>query len=160
MKNLSSGMLADLGSDTQTLNTCWLEVRTDGTVFAWTDCDQYLMVASQLYSPFDGYSPSANDGKADFSVDNMEVVGFLNSPAIMENDVAQGKWDYAFVRVFLVNRNNISHGTYEMREGWLGQVVIKAPGNYTAEIRGWTQALQNTIGDLITPICRWTLGDE
>lgn len=159
MKNLSAGTLADLASDTCSFNTCWLVTRVDGTVFAWTDCDQQLTVAGQVYSPLDGYSPSANEGKSDFSVDNMEVAGFLDSPAITENDVASGKWNYATVRVFMVNRNNIANGTYEMRFGKLGQVVIKAPGLYTAELRGLSQMIQNNLGDLLTPTCRWTLGD-
>lgn len=159
MKNLSSGTLADLASDTQTFNTCWLITRTDGTVYSWTDCDQPLTVSSVTYSPLDAYSPSANDGKADFSVDNMEVLGFLTSLAINENDVAEGKWDYATVSIFMVNRNNIANGVYHMRDGWLGQVAIKSPGIFTAEIRGLSQAIQNTLGDLVTPTCRWTLGD-
>ncbi len=158
MKNLSAGTLADLASDTQTFNTCWLITRTDATVFSWTDCDQPLVVGGVTYSPTDGYTPSANQSKSDFSTDNLEVAGFLDSPAITEGDVAEGKWDYAQVRVFMVNRNNIANGTYEMRYGWLGQVKIVSPGQYTAEIRGLSQAIQNTIGDLMTPTCRYKLG--
>jgi uncharacterized phage protein (TIGR02218 family) len=160
MKNLSSGMLADLASDTQTFNTCWLITRTDGVVYSWTDCDVALVVGGVTYSPIDGYTPSANDGKADFSVDNMEVIGFLDSPAITEFDVASGKWDYAAVDVFMVNRNAISHGNYYMRHGWLGHVKIQSPGVYTAEIRGLTQAIQNLVCDLVTPTCRFKLGDS
>jgi uncharacterized phage protein (TIGR02218 family) len=152
-------MLADLASDTCTFNTCWLITRVDGNVYAWTDCDQPLTVGGHTYSPLEGYSPSANEGKSDFSVDNMEVVGFLDSPAITEIDVAQGKWDYAALDVFMVNRNAISHGNYYMRHGWLGQVKIQTPGVYTAEIRGLSQAVQNNLGDLITPTCRWTFCD-
>jgi uncharacterized phage protein (TIGR02218 family) len=160
MKSLSSGMLTDLAAEVLTFNTCVLITRTDSTVFAWTDCDQPITVAGQIYSPIDGYAPTANQGKADFSVDNMEVIGFLDSPAITEADVAAGKWDYAKVRMFMVNRNNISHGTYEMRYGWLGQVKIQAPGMYTAEIRGLSQVIQDTFGDLVTPTCRFKFGDS
>ena len=159
MKNLSSGTLADLASPTQTFNTCWYLKRTDGTVFSWTDCDQQIIVGGVTYAPTDGYSPSANEGHADFSVDNMELAGFLDSPSITEADVANGKWDFALVRVFMVNRNAISNGTYEMRYGTLGQVKIQAPGKYTAEIRGLSQRIQNTIGSLVTPTCRWIFGD-
>jgi uncharacterized phage protein (TIGR02218 family) len=160
VKNLSSGMLTDLAAEVLTMNTCILITRVDTTVFAWTDCDQALTVAGQTYLPADGYAPSSNLGKADFSVDNMEVIGFLDSPAITEADVMQGKWDYASFRIFMVNRNNIANGTYEMRYGWLGQVKIDAPGKYTAEVRGLSQSIQNTIGDLITPLCRYKLGDS
>lgn len=160
MKNLSAGTLADLASDTCTFNTCWLVTRVDGTIFAWTDCDQPLTIGGHTYSPTDGYSPSANEGKSDFSVDQMEVSGFLDSAAITENDVVSGKWNYAAVQVFMVNRNNLGNGTYQMRYGNLGHVTIKAPGIYQAEIRGLSQIIQNNLGDLITPTCRWTLGDR
>src|ERR1700752_2377009 len=159
MKNLSSGMLTDLAAELLTMNTCTLITRADGTVFAWTDCDQPITIGGHTYLPIDGYAATSNLGKADFLVDNMEVVSFLDSPAITESDVASGKWDYAAVDVFMVNRNAIAHGNYYMRHGWLGQVAIKAPGVYTAEIRGLSQAIQNNLGDLLTPTCRWTLGD-
>jgi uncharacterized phage protein (TIGR02218 family) len=158
LKSLTAGMIADLASDTQTFNTCWLITRTDATVYAFTDCDQPITIGGVTYSPTDGYTPSANTNKSDFSTDNMEVAGFLDSAAITEDDVAAGKWDFAQVRAFMVNRNAISHGTYEMRYGWLGQVKIIAPGKYTAELRGLAQAVQNTIGDLVTPTCRYKLG--
>lgn len=160
MKNLSAGMLIDLAAEVLTMNTCVLVTRTDLMVFAWTDCDQSITIGGHTYSPVDGYGASSNIGKADFSVDSMEVIGFLDSPAITEADVMQGKWDYASIRIFMVNRNNLANGTYEMRYGWFGQVKIEAPGKYTAELRGLSQALQNTIGDLITPLCRYKLGDS
>jgi len=160
MKNLSSGMLADLASDTQTFNTCVLITRVDGNVYAWTDCDIPLTVSSVTYSPIDGYTPSANSGKSDFSVDNMEIIGFLDSPAITEDDVVAGKWDYAQVEIFMVNRNNIGNGVYHLRYGWTGQIKIQPPGPYVAEIRGLSQANQNLIGDVISPTCRFKLGDS
>jgi uncharacterized phage protein (TIGR02218 family) len=160
MKNLSAGTLTDIAAEVLTMNTCVLIQRTDSTVFAWTDCDEPLTVGAHTYSPIDGYAPSANQGKSDFSVDNMEIVGFLDSPAITESDVAMGKWDYALTRIFMVNRNNIGNGTYEMRYGWTGQVKIQAPGKYSAEIRGLSQAVQNVVGDLVTPTCRFKLGDS
>jgi uncharacterized phage protein (TIGR02218 family) len=160
VKTLSSGMLSDLAAEVLTMNTCVLATRQDGTVFAWTDSDEPITVGGHTYTPLESYQASANDGKSDFSVDNMEIVGFLDSPAITEADVAMGKWDLAQIRAFMVNRNNTANGIYDMRYGWLGQVKIQAPGIYTAEIRGLSQAIQNTICDLITPTCRFTLGDS
>jgi uncharacterized phage protein (TIGR02218 family) len=160
VKSLTSAMIGYIQSGTTTLNTCWLITRTDATVYAFTDHDLPITIGGHTYTPVDGYTPSANEGSNKLDVDNMEVVGFLDSPSINEQDVAMGKWDFATIRIFMVNPNDLTAGTYEMRAGWLGHVEITAPSQFKAELRGLTQALQTTLGDLITPTCRYDLGDS
>lgn len=159
MKSLTSGYVADLQSDTQTFNTCISIIRADGTSFYFTDCDQPITFGGHIYLSTDGYSPTQSQNSADFTVDHVEVLAYLQSAAITEADLMAGKWDDATVQMFQVNRNNLSHGAYQMRYGVLGQVTVTSPGQYQAELRGLTQWLQKQMGYLITPTCRWTLGD-
>lgn len=159
MKTFSSGMIADMQSSTQTFNTCVAITRTDGTHFYFTDCDAPITFMGHTYDPTDAYSPSQMQSSADMSVDHVEVLAYLKTGALTEADISAGKWDDAIVQMFAVNRNNLTHGAYQMRYGVLGQLTLVSPGQYQAELRGLTQWLQKQIGYLITPTCRWTLGN-
>jgi len=159
VKTLSSGFIADLQAGVQTFNTCLAITRTDGAAFYFTDCDQPIVFGGHTYDPTDGYAPTQMQSSADLSVDHVEVLAYLKSGALLEADLMAGKWDDAIVQMFMVNRKALAHGAYQMRYGVLGQVTITSPGQYQAELRGIAQWMQKQIGQLISPTCRWTLGD-
>jgi hypothetical protein len=93
------------------------------------------------------------------SVDNLETGGMLSSPAITEDDLRAGRWDYAAVRIMRINWADTSMGVLLLRVGTLGQVSI-GRNSYRAEIRGMMQAYSRTIGELTQPGCRAELYDE
>lgn len=94
------------------------------------------------------------------SVDNLEVDGFFDDVSITEQDMRAGLFDYAEVRIFLINWADTSMGIMRMRRGWLGEVVITDKGIFRTELRGLTQVLQQNIGEVYTPECRADLGDS
>ncbi len=77
-----------------------------------------------------------------------------------ERDIRAGVWDYAEVRIFLVNWANLALGEIKQRRGRLGEVVINDDGTFRAELRGLTQLLQQAVGELYSPECRADLGDS
>jgi len=60
--------------------------------------------------------------------------------------------------MFLVNYQDLGQGILKLRRGWLGEVTIR-DGMYVAELRGMTQKLQMTVGEVYTPDCAADLGD-
>jgi hypothetical protein len=60
------------------------------------------------------------------------------------------------VRVLLVNYENPMQGILKLRRCRLGEVTI-SDGMYVAELRGTTQKLQMTVGEVDTPDCAATL---
>ena len=60
--------------------------------------------------------------------------------------------------MFLVNYEDLGQGILKLRRGWLGEVVIR-DGMYVAELRGMTQKLQMTVGEVYAPDCAADLGD-
>jgi uncharacterized phage protein (TIGR02218 family) len=77
---------------------------------------------------------------------------------ITEEDLRTGRYDFAEVRMFLVNYENLAQGILRLWRGWLGEVVIR-DGMYVAELRGMTQRLQMTVGQVYAPDCAADLGD-
>ena len=159
MKGSSVGLAAHLAGRTTTLATCWRVERMDGQVFGFTDHDRDLVFEGLTYAAATGYQRAAIGSRADLSVDETELTGLLDSDLITAEELRAGLWDGAEVRIFLVNHANLSHGALKLRRGRLGEVVLQDDGSFKAELRGLTQMLQQTVGELYGPECRADLGD-
>lgn len=159
MRTVSVGLGAHLQSETVTLATCWRVECQDGDVFGFTDHDADLLVDSQAYVASSGFSRTALASNATLAVDNVELDGLLVSAAISEQDVRAGKFDYAKVEIFLVNWADLSQGRMLMLKGRFGEARLTPRGVFHAELRGMSQALSQSYGELYGPECRASLGD-
>jgi uncharacterized phage protein (TIGR02218 family) len=158
MKAMSAALKAHYALGTTTLATCWKATLTDGTVVAATSLDRDLVFDGITYLANASYTPSDIDSTAELNPDNLEVAGFLASPAITEADVQSGRWDYAAIELFEVNYADLSMGKNVLRSGTLGEVRA-GRATFTAELRGLMQAYSRTIVRLTTKDCTADLGD-
>jgi len=158
VKTIGAGLLTHFAGNVLTINTCVKVTRKDGAIFGYTDCDFDLTVSGQIYKSLTGIASSQNQSSDKFNVDHAEVSSYFDATEMTEVDLMAGKWDDATVSMFQVNRNNVTSGIYHMRDGVSGQVTVKSPAEFMAELRGLAQYLQKQIGELITPTCRWDLG--
>ncbi|MDE2106723.1 MAG: DUF2163 domain-containing protein, partial [Patescibacteria group bacterium] len=144
MKTISAAMQSYLTSDVVSLATCWLITRTDGVVMGFTDWTDNIVYNSITYEAAAGYTRSAISGKSDLSVSNLEVQGILASNAILESDIEAGAYDFAQVSIFMLNPHDLTAGIIKLRSGFMGQLQTE-DGQYTAELRGLTQLLDQTM---------------
>lgn len=158
MKAVSAGLLAHIASESSTLATCWRITRQDAEVFTFTDHDADIVYGGLAYAAATGYAHSDVSDTDGLAVDNLEVSGVLTSPSITEDDLAAGLWDYAAVEIFEVNYSDLTQGALILRTGTLGEVTTER-GQFRAEIRGLTQALQKTVGQVDSAGCRARFGD-
>lgn len=147
-----------------TLAGLWKVKRRDGTLLGFTAHDQNISFddgsgdGTISYVASTGFTPSAQEAGADLAVDNLQIVAFLDSDSISENDVAAGKYNYATIELSLVNWEDLSVGRLKLRKGTLGQVKIQN-GQFTAEIRGLSFYFGTVIGRTFSPLCDADLGD-
>jgi uncharacterized phage protein (TIGR02218 family) len=158
MKTISAGLATHLAGEVTTLATCWKCTLRSGTVVAFTDHDRDLVVDAVTYQTAAGYTRSAISTTAGLDVDNLELEGVLAAPSITEADLAAGVWDYAQIQIFLVNWADLTQGTLKLRRGFLGEVSA-GRAQFTAELRGLAQVLQQTIGEVYSPACKADLFD-
>jgi uncharacterized phage protein (TIGR02218 family) len=158
VKTISSGLAQHLAGEVTTLATCWQITRRDGEVQGFTDHLRDLEVDGVTYGAASGYTRTAIRGTADLAVDNLDVESVFSDDGITEEDLRAGRYDFAEVRMFLVNYENLGQGILKLRRGWLGEVTIR-DGMYVAELRGMTQRLQMTVGEVYAPDCSADLGD-
>jgi hypothetical protein len=158
VKNLSTALRNHYAGDVTTLTTCWKATLQNGTVVAATKLDRDLVIDGVTYQSVVGYFDSDVENSAELNPDNLEIDGFLASPAITNADIHSGAWDYAAIEMFEVNYNDLTMGKNILRTGTLGEVKggrIK----FTAELRGLMQAYTRTIVRLMTKDCNADLGD-
>lgn len=157
-KTIPVALQTHIDSPVTTLATCWKITRTDGTIYRFTDHDQDIVVSGDTYGATTGYSASSVRSSGDMSVDNLDILGILNDTSITETDLVAGRYRDAEVEIFMVNFADPTDGVLELRKGWIGEITINR-GSFVAELRGLSQRLQQTIGDLYSPSCRADLGD-
>jgi hypothetical protein len=135
--------------------------RVDGTVFGFTnlDIDVPFNDGSGLvtYRHLPGIDRSSISTSADIAVDNTEFNAFFEGSGFTKEDVRDGLWDFAEVKIFLINYDNISDGALKIRRGFLGEASTSI--QFFAEIRGMMQRYVKEIGELTAPLCRADLGD-
>lgn len=160
MKNLSPAMQLAIGETTSTFCWCAILTRQDGTRLGFTEHDKPISVDGVLCSPTVGTSLSNIAGGADMSVDNADMLGFLDSDAITRNDLLAGVYDGAGLLVLMVDWSTSGAEYVVLARGTLGEVKVQGE-SYTAEFRSLTQHLQQTIGRKVGIECDvQTLGDE
>lgn len=158
MKTISTALAGHIAGEVTTLATCLKLTRRDGAIFGFTDHDATITFDTVTYQPTSGFTPSAVASAAALSVDNVEVEGVLSSDVIREQDIRAGLYDFAEMDMFLVNYADLSQGALLLKTGWMGEVTLKG-GQFTAEVRGLSQKLSQTMGELFSASCRAQLGD-
>lgn len=160
MKTISTSLSSHLDQEVTTLATCWRIVRRDGAQFFFTDHDQDIPFEGNIYEAESSYDRTAVASGSDFSVDNMDVTGILDSDKLSEEDMRNGLFNRADVYVFMVNWADPSQGALKLRRGWFGEVSLTDTGKFTTEIRGLAQALGHNFIEVYSAECRADFCDE
>ena len=163
MKIISAELLAHLQHDSTTLCTCVKLTRTDGVVLAYTTHDRPLTfdcdgLGAVTYKAEGSYQRSALDTQLGLRADTVELEGILQDEAIDEDDILNGVYDAAELKIMLVNWSNVTQGVLKLRRGYVGQITLHRE-TYVAEIKGLMDRYSTVIGELYTPDCRADLGD-
>lgn len=160
MKNTAAPLVAHMALGTTTLALLVKFTRRDGFVLAVTlDHDQPITFDGLTYEPALGMIPSDLQTSGDLSVDNLDAKGALMVLGIAEDDIAAGLWDLCDVRVLRVNWADLTMGAEKIKRGSFGEISI-GRDSFSNEVRGITQRLQQTIGDVVSASCKADLFDS
>jgi hypothetical protein len=159
MKTISPAMAAHLRGDTTTITTCWHITRQDRKEFFYTELDRDIVFEGNTYRSAAGFNKSAMKSTANFSIDEMEITGFLRDDGISDDEMRNGAFDFALVEVFLINYEDESMGRVRLRYGYFGEVKTTGSGAFLVELRGLVDLLGMKIGDTYLNECRQDVGD-
>jgi uncharacterized phage protein (TIGR02218 family) len=157
MKTLPFGLQSHLSSGATTLCWCWKIVRHDGAVQGFTDHDLPVAFDDVTYEASSGFTASEVQSTLGLAVDNLTVMGALNSDTINEDDLAAGIYDDASIEIWRVNWQAADQRVL-MRKGNLGQ-VSRGKSAFQAEVRGLAHKLNQSVGRAYGYSCDADLGD-
>lgn len=161
-KTINATLLSHLAGPTTT--TCLIaRVATkDGTVYGFADLDVDLVYddgdGAVTYYANNGFTPSRLDASADTSVDNAEMQGWVSATGITLEQIRAGLFDYAEVKIYKVNYNDLTTGRHEiMATGTAGETDFSRTG-WKTEFRALKQQLKQTISQPYSLTCRAKFG--
>jgi len=157
MRTIPSGLLALMTSGETTLAWGLKVTRTDATVFGWTSAQRDATIGGVDYVAAPGLDVASLVSTAGLAVDNAELTVLDDGTILTRADVLAGRWDGAAWELFQYDWATPTERDVRKR-GTFGTVQPR-PGGYTIELRSLRQALQQAIGGVTQPTCRWRLGD-
>lgn len=136
----------------------WTITRKDGVVFRFTTRDVDVQQGELIYQACGSVQDSASESSSELgSVGVIEGVGIFDSDAITEADLHAGKFDDAYIEVWVDRWDaNPDPGVpFRAAAGWTGKVT-RGEANWTAEVLGPGARLQQAaLVSFYTPGCRW-----
>ncbi|QIG81560.1 DUF2163 domain-containing protein [Sphingosinithalassobacter tenebrarum] len=147
-----------LEGDLTSVTLCWRIDRRDGVTIGLTAHDRDLEIGGLVHHAAPGMTPSAIDRSAGLDADTMDVTGALTGAAISEADLLAGRWDGARVSLFACDWSE-PDATVSLGNGFIGSVETRGE-RLTAELRGWSVALERPVVEETSPECRAELGDR
>lgn len=158
-KTISANLKTEIESGAPNVCTCWKIERTDGTILGFTDWPESFTYNTVVYSSSGGYQRTALDQKSGLNVDNMDLVGLIDSSFITEEDLLIGKYRDAKIWIFMVSPNNLAWGEVALDYGLIGEIEIKETA-FVAEFRSLSVRLAQEFGSKYSRYCRHQLGES
>ena len=158
MKTASSAMDGYLADTCATLSICLkLTSVVDQTILGFTNYTRDIDFEGVTYLASTGQTPTALESNSALSVDNLDVETLRNIDSLTGPDILNGRWDFADMRLFIINPNDTAAGPLKLRRGTVGKVSLNRQ-RITSEIRGMLGSLTKQLLELYSPGCRVDLG--
>lgn len=149
------GYLADTCA---TLSICLkLTSVVDQTVLGFTNYTRDIEFEGVTYLASTGETPTAMESNSALSVDNLDVATLRNIDSLTGPDILNGRWDFADMRLFMINPNDKTADILRLRRGTVGKVSLTRQ-RITSEVRGMLGSLTKQLLELYSPGCRVDLG--
>lgn len=142
---------------------CIKITRTDGVIYRFTALDENLIVQEDdlqfyAYKSADSFKLTALENQAGLAVSNMDIDSVISDESITEGALIGGLFDYANVEIFIAYWASHRVGTLPLRTSWVGEVVLRGI-EFTADLRGIAQKLQQIFIQTTSLDCRWRFAD-
>lgn len=160
VKTIGAALQSDIQSNVTTLTTIVEIVRDDGATFRMTNHDEDITVNSQVYDHSIPFQVSANSSGTTLSVDNTELVLYIDDTIFIQSDFVNGAFKHAEVLVSLVDYVSPEDGQMIMRKGWFGEIVINEQKVAKISVSGLLKLLDFEVGRIYTPTCDTDLGSR
>ena len=166
-KLTTATMDMQLASEVTTLVSAWLITRTDNKQFRFTTAAAKVSIdigdgnGVQDYSASEGYAKTAIQNNAELDVNNVEVLGVFDNQQLDETEVRRGLFDFADVRIFLLNERDtsVASGIVKMLRGTFGELISTPHGHFSVQLDSLEVVYTQELEERYSKDCRADLGD-
>ena len=152
MINISPKLTQHLSSEVLTIAYCLQVTLQNKKIIGLTNFDQNLVIDNITYETVSGLnidtlkynSISGNSAKIDITI---------NSNTIKEEEILSGLYDFAKVKIFLVNYTDLTQGNATLFYGSINKITV-IDDKFTAEVSSIFNTLSKNVGDFFSSSCR------
>lgn len=131
----------------------WRLDRTDGVTVGFTSHDADVLHDGILLKSSPGMQPTTIVQSLGLENDGLDVSGALTSDIIGSDDLTTGRWDGAYLEIFLFDWTAPASGKRVLASGELGAVSF-ADDAFSAELVGIQSRLDKAVAPQTAPSCR------
>lgn len=167
MLPISSALQTHLQSSIVTIAYLITLTRRDGVNLNFTNHNRDIVINEVVFRAEAGFSPSAVEGDATGSPQNLELSSYLSkidSNLISADDILAGKYRGCTLTLRMVNYTNLptalpSDDAPILMKAWLGEVTLQGEDAFQFEVLSLSNLLQQNIGYNVQDYCQANLGD-
>lgn len=131
----------------------WRLERSDGVTLGFTAHDQDVVYDGVLLRASPGLKPTTVVESLGLENDGLDVHGALTSDAIRPKDLAAGRWDGAYLEIFLFDWRDLTAERHLLACGELGSISYSSDA-FEAEFLGLKTVFDRAIVPQTSPSCR------
>lgn len=131
----------------------WRLERSDGVTLGFTSHDQDIWHDGLLLRASPGLKPTSVVENLGLESDGLDVHGALTSDAIRAEDLAAGRWDGAYLEIFLLDWQQPELEPHLLACGELGSVSFSGDA-FEAAFLGQKQVFARSVAPHTSPSCR------
>ena len=131
----------------------WRLERADGVTLGFTSHDADVQHDGILLHASPGMRPTMVSQSTGLDTDGLDVSGALTSDIIRADDLAAGRWNNAYLEIFLFDWTSPSSGKRVLASGELGAVSFTDDA-FEAELVGLQSRLDKAVAPQTSPSCR------
>lgn len=131
----------------------WRLERSDGVTLGFTSHDRDVMHDGLLLRASPGMQPTTIIASLGLENDGLDVRGALTSDAICGDDLAAGRWDAAYLEIFLFDWTAPDAGRRLLASGELGTISYSGDA-FEAEFLGLKHVFDRAVVPQTSPSCR------
>lgn len=131
----------------------WRLERGDGVTLGFTSHDRDVVQDGLLLRASPGIQPTTIVESLGIENDGLDVSGALTSDAIRADDLMAGRWDSAYLEIFLFDWSDPGAGRRLLASGELGSISFSDDA-FKTEFLGLKQVFDRAVAPQTSPSCR------
>jgi uncharacterized phage protein (TIGR02218 family) len=131
----------------------WRLERSDGVTLGFTSHDRNVVQNGLLLMASPGMRPTSIVETLGLEDDGLDINGALSSDAIRRDDLLAGRWDGAYLEIFLFDWSDPDAGRQLLANGELGAISFSGE-IFQVEFMGLKQVFNREVVPQTSPSCR------